>query len=445
MKVRLAPAATGPVHVGSARVALAAWLMARRHGGRVVLRIDDADVARVDEAQAEAVAHDLAWLGLDWDETVRQSDRLARYELAAARLRESGRLYPCFESEEELAAKREQRQRRGLAVIYDRAMLKLTAEQRAAAEAGGKRPYWRFLLSGVPAEWGDMVLGRREVKLSAVEDPVLVRADGVVMPGLAGAVDDIELGITHVVRGEDQVTATGVQIDVAAALGVTVRTGGVRYAHLPVLADAQGGALTRRNGGLSLRALRGDGVEPAAVAGLLAVLGTSAKAEAAMPGALAPVWDLAGVGKASPRFDPRSLLKLNRAALGTLGFEDVRERLPPSATPAFWGAVRGSLDLLREARGWWDVVSGTIVPPLLEGEAAFLAEAGAALPAEPWDGGTFAAWVGALRDVTGRKGRALMVPLRLALTGEEQGPDLGELLPLMGRARVAERLRLAAA
>ena len=241
MKVRLAPAATGPVHVGSARVALAAWLMARRHGGRVVLRIDDADGARVDEAQAEAVAHDLAWLGLDWDETVRQSDRLARYEAAAARLRESGRLYPCFESEEELAAKREQRQRRGLAVIYDRAMLKLTTEQRAAAEAGGKRPYWRFLLSGVPAEWGDMVLGRREVKLSAVEDPVLVRADGVVMPGLAGAVDDIELGITHVVRGEDQVTATGVQIDVAAALGVTVRTGGVRYAHLPVLADAQGG------------------------------------------------------------------------------------------------------------------------------------------------------------------------------------------------------------
>ena len=441
MRLRFAVPAL-PLHVGGARTALLNWLLARRHRGRFVLRHDD-----VEGGAAGNAAADLRWLGLDWDDEVRQSERRALYDVAAERLRASGRLYPCFESEEELASKRDARQRRGEATIYDRAMLKLTAEQRAKAEAGGKRPYWRFLLSGVPAEWGDMVLGKQAVKLSAVSDPVLVRADGTPLPALCSAVDDLEMGVTHVVRGQDHLEGTGVQLELMAALGAPMHRGHgpIRFAHLPPLFDAKGARLPQRTAALTLRHLRHDGIEPAALAGMLARLGTPDAPEPALPAAMAAGFDLAAVSRSSPRFDPRMLLKMNRRALQGLEFEAVRERLPAGATPAFWQAVRGSLDLLREARGWWEVVTGTIVPPLVDDEDGVLHRAQEALPPEPWDGSTWDRWTEALRTATGRPAKAVARPLRLALTGEEQSPDLAVLLPLMGHARVAERLRLAGA
>jgi glutamyl-tRNA synthetase len=443
MKLRFAPSPTGLLHVGNARVALANYLLAKRHGGEFLLRMDDTDTERNRPEYEEAIAHDLRWMGLSWDETFRQSDRLELYAAAAEKLKASGRLYPCFESEEELAAKREMRVKRHQPPLYDRAMLKLTPEQRAKAEAGGKRPYWRFLLSGYPAEWGDMVLGPRSVKLTAVSDPVLIRADGTPLYTFTSVVDDIESGITHIVRGEDHVTNTGIQIDIIAALGA--RPAAFRFAHLPLLVDADGGKLSKRFGALSLRGLRGDGVEPVALTGYLARLGTSDDPAPEAPDAMAPTYDLSHVSQSSPRFDGRQLLALNRKVLHELPFEAVQDRLPPSATPAFWTAVRGNLDFLREARGWWDVVAGTIVPPVIEGEAEFLAQAVDALPPEPWDNQVWPAWIDRLKAASGRKGKRLFLPLRLALTGEEHGPELRDLLPLMGRARAADRLRLAAA
>ena len=446
MKVRLSPSPHGLLHVGNARVALITWLLARRNGGKVVLRLDDVD-GRARPDQLDAVQQDLSWLGLDWDRTVRQSEQGAVYAAAIERLKAAGRLYPCFEGEEELNAKREHRQRRGQPTLYDRAMLKLTPEQRQAAEAGGKRPYWRFLLSGVPAEWGDMVLGRQSVKLSAVSDPVLVDAEGVPQPLLTAAVDDIELGTTHALRGEDHLTASAIELELRAALGAPIavnRPGALRFAHLPLMAGAKGERL-KRTSALSLRSLRTDGVEPGALAGLLATLGTPIPSTPNPAEVLAKDYDLSRLSKDQPRFDPRALLAVNRRALGALPFESVQDRLPPAATPAFWQAVRGSLDLLREARGWWDVVGGTIVPPLVEDEAEFLRQALDTLPQEPWDEATWSSWTDALRAASGRKGKPLLVPIRLALTGEDQGPELHDLLPLMGRSRVAERLRLAAA
>ena len=441
MKLRFAIPPTAPLNVGSARIALLNWLLARRHTARFTLRLDD-----LETPIPESPANDLRWLGLDWDEEIRQSTRLPLYEAAMERLKASGRLYPCFESDEELNSKREARQRRNEATLYDRAMLKLTPDQRAKAEAGGKRPYWRFLLSGVPAEWGDMVLGRQEVKLTAVSDPILVRADGTPLPALASAVDDLDTGITHIVRSQDHLEGTGIQLDILAALGVISRAGTpIRFAHLPPLLDAKGARLHQRTAALTLRHLRQDGIEPPALAGTLARLGTPLPPEAALPTALAPTFDLAATTRDSPRFDPRLLLKLNRRALQSLQFEDVRDRLPPGATPAFWHAIRGSLDLMREARGWWDVVTGHIVPPLVDDEADLLHHAQAALPPEPWDFGTWDRWTAALQPLTGRTPRQLARPLRIALTGEEHTPDLAVLLPLMGHARVAERLRLAAA
>ncbi len=435
-RLRLAVSPASPLHAGTARIALANWLFARHLGGHVLLRLDDTE----SPAEPDAVRHDLHWLGLDWDAEASQSARRDRYAAAAETLMAAGRLYPCFESEAELNAKRARRLRQGHAPVYDRAMLKLTGAQREAAEAGGKRPYWRFRLSDGPIAWDDLALGRREVKLPTLSDPVMIRADTTPLAVFAGLVDDLADGITHLVRGEDLANITAIQLDLAAALGADPAA--ILRAHLPVLADAEGDRLSRRAGNLSLRALRQQGVEPTALAGYLALLGSEAAPRPLAPAELAPTYRPTGL--TAPRFDMRGLLAVNRQALAGLPFAAIADRLPPGATEAFWQAVRGSLDLASEARGYWDVVAGTIVPPVIDGEAEFLRAALDTLPPEPWDSAVWTTWTEALKQRTGRAGKGLVLPLRLALTGEDHGPALQALLPLIGRPRAAQRLAVAA-
>ncbi len=442
VRLRFAPSPTGYMHVGNARIALANHLFARRHGGSLLLRLDDTDLERSRPEYEAAIPQDLAWLGIAWSETFRQRDRLLRYEAAAARLREAGRLYPCFETEEELKYKREQARRRGAPPVYDRAMLRLTDAQREAALASGKKPYWRFKLSDREIRWTDLVLGPRAVKLTAVSDPVLIRADGTPLYTFTSVVDDIETSITHIVRGEDHVTNTGVQLDLLQALGGDPSA--IALAHLPLLTDTEGGKLSKRLDSLALRSLRHDGIEPAALAAYLARLGTSLSPALVASEELARTFDFTTFSRASPRFDMAQLLALNRAALHAAPFDAVRDRLPQGATERFWLAIRSNLDLLSEARLWWQVTQGDIVPPSLAGEADFLRDAEAHLPAEPWDETSFAGWTAVLKAQTGRSGRQLFKPLRLALTGEPQGPEMAALMPLMGGAKVRERLRLAA-
>jgi len=442
MKVRFAPSPTGLLHVGNARIALANWCLARRAGGRFLLRLDDTDTERSKPEYAQAIEEDLRWLGLDWDEFLRQSDRLDRYAAAAERLKKAGRLYPCLETEEELAFKREQRVKQGKPPLYDRAALKMTKEQLDRAVANGKSPHWRFLLSHDSMEFRDGVLGPRKVKLTSLSDPVLIRADGSFLYTFTSVVDDLETGITDVIRGEDHVTNTAIQLDVLAALGGHPR--GMRFAHLPLLTDADGGPLSKRTGSVGLRQLRRDGVEPAALAGYLAALGSSADPAPAMPAELAASYDLSKVSKSAARFDTKQLLALNRKYLHGVDFDAVRDRLPEGATEAFWNAVRGNLDLFREVRDWWDVAGGDIVPLGDPADAELLREAAGTCPEEPWDEATWPAWTATLAERTGRKGKALFLPLRRALTGEEHGPDLKVFLPLIGRARAVSRLRQAA-
>ena len=443
MKLRFAPSPTGLLHVGNTRAALANYLLAQRHGGTFILRFDDTDAARNRPEYVTAIEQDLNWLGITWTESFHQSARLAEYEAAARKLEASGRLYPCFESEAELQAKRDQRLRRRLAPVYDRAMLKLTPEQRATAEAGGKTPYWRFRLSDGAVAWHDLVLGDKQVRLPTISDPVVIRADGTPLYTFTSVVDDLATGITHIVRGEDHVTNTAVQLDIWSALGGNPKT--VSFAHLPLLVGDDGGKLSKRTGALSLRSLRQDGVEPTAITATLATLGTSEDPVPASMEQLAAGFDLARYSRNSPRFDVRQLLAMNRRVLHAMPFEAVQDRLPPGATQAFWDAVRGNLDMLGEARGWWDVVAGTIVPPVIEGDGPFLQQALEALPPEPWTADIWLTWTDALKASTGRKGRTLFHPLRLALTGEEKGPEMRGLLPLIGRARAADRLRVAQA
>jgi glutamyl-tRNA synthetase len=439
IKLRFAPSPTGWLHVGNARIALANALYAKKYGGKLLLRYDDTDTERNRPEYTEGIAADLTWLGIAWDESFSQSSRLERYAQAAEILKKRGLLYPCFESDEELKAKREMRIKQGRAPIYDRAMLTLTPAQREAAEAGGKKPYWRFKLAGRIVTINDLVLGKRQIKLTAVSDPVLIRTDGMPLYTFTSVVDDIDSGITHIIRGEDHVTNTGVQVDLIEALGGRVP----QFAHLPLLIDQEGGKLSKRLESLSLRSLRADGIEPEAVTGFLARLGTADSPEPGTVEFLAKTFDLARVSKNQPRFDVRQLLALNKRVLHEAPFTRVASRLPDGADENFWLAIRGNLDLLTEARLWYQVAKGDIdIIPL--GEDSEVASAAlATLPAEPWDTTTFKNWAANIADKTGRKGRALYQPLRLALTGEDHGPELATLLPLIGPARAAKRLRAA--
>jgi glutamyl-tRNA synthetase len=437
VKLRFAPSPTGYLHAGNARAALVNFLFARAHDGFFLLRLDDTDTERGRPAYEQGIYDDLRWLGLDWDATDKQSLRGARYTQAAEALKAAGRLYPCFENEDELAAKRAALIKRKLPPVYDRAALAMTAEQRAAAEAGGKRPYWRFKLSGTAIAWQDLILGNRTIKLPTLSDPVLIRADGTPLYTFTSVVDDIDHGITHIIRGEDHVTNTAVQIDLFQAMTSAPLP---RFAHLPLISDGEGEKLSKRIGSISLRSLRKDGIEPAAITAYLARLGTNRDAAPLTLPELVKSFDINDFGRSSPRFDGKQLLALNRKFLHNLSFEAVKDRLPEGAGEEFWVAIRGNLDLLTEARLWWNVCAGDITPPDLAGETGVIAAAIDTLPPEPWGGTTWKNWTAAVAAASGTKGRALYHPLRLALTGEEQGPEMAALLPLIGRARVVERL-----
>ncbi|MEA2740710.1 MAG: glutamyl-tRNA synthetase, partial [Acetobacteraceae bacterium] len=410
----------------------------------MLLRLDDLAVDRarpVPPGTGDQIMQDLRWFGIEWQASFRQSERQELYRATIERLQRDQFLYPCFESEEELKAKQEFRRKRNQSPIYDRAMLSLTAKQRQDAEAGGKRPHWRFKLSGRTLEWNDLILGPRQASLSAVSDPILVRADGSPTPILASVIDDVDFGTTHIIRGEDNAGNTATQIELFEVLRGTRAP--IRFGHLPALSDsgkpAPGG---RRAGSLALRGLRNDGIEPCAIAACM----TGISAETGEPLALdelARRFELADL--AASRFDVTRMLQINRRILAGLAFAAVADRLPGGATEAFWLAVRGSLDLLKEARGWWDVVAGTIVPPVIDGARDLLLTACSLLPPEPWDNAVWATWIAELERATERSGETLIEPLRLALTGEDSGPDLADLLPLIGRPRAASRLAIAAA
>ncbi|MGA2043116.1 MAG: glutamate--tRNA ligase [Roseiarcus sp.] len=443
--VRFAPSPTGRIHIGNARTALLNWLFAMRERGRFILRFDDTDRERSRAEYADSIQADLAWLGVRADETVRQSERMALYDAAAARLREAGRLYPAYETAEELDGRRKRQQALGRPPVYDRAALALSAPERAALEARGRRPHWRFRLAPTTVAWDDLVRGPSHIDCSSLSDPVLVREDGSYLYTLPSVVDDIDLRVSHVIRGEDHVTNTAVQIQIFEALSGRAPA----FGHHNLLTDAAGEGLSKRTGALSIASLRDNGVEALAVAALAVLVGSAQSVRPVRAlGELAETFDLAQLSRGAARFDEAELVALSARTLHGLPFEDVRDRLAAleivgvDAEP-FWTAVRGNLARFAEARDWWRVVHGRI-EPIVE-DAAFLGEAVGCLPPAPWDATTWATWTGALKTATGRKGRALFHPLRLALTGQESGPELAALLPLIGRIKALDRLSAPAA
>ena len=433
--VRFAPSPTGFLHVGNVRAALFNWLFARRHGGTFILRLDDTDRQRSEARYEAAIEQDLAWLGLDWARKERQSERLAHYDAARDGLIAAGRLYPCYETAQELEFKRNRLRAQGRPPIYDRMALKLDAAERARLEGEGRRPYWRFRLDSEEVRWDDLVRGPQHVDEASQSDPVLVREDGTYLYSFTSVVDDIDFGISHVIRGEDHVTNTGAQIQIFRALGAVEPV----FAHLPLLVDAEGGGLSKRTGSLSVAELRDRGIEALAINALLARLGTADPvAPVASLDALVATVDLGRVGRAAARFSEVELAHLSALTLHLLPFAAVSDRLPSTVDEPLWLAVRGNLATLADAQRWAGVVNGPLAP--VREDPPFLDTAAAHLPPEPWTDATWKAWTGAVSAATQRKGKALFHPLRLALTGRETGPEMKTLLPLIGRARAAARL-----
>ncbi|MFT3964917.1 MAG: glutamate--tRNA ligase [Sphingobium sp.] len=436
---RFAPSPTGRVHVGNIRAALHNWLWARKHGGRFLLRIDDTDAERSREEYVDATRADLDWLGFGRDGEERQSLRFDLYEAKFRALVEAGRIYPAYETAQELDLKRKVLLGRGLPPVYDRAALTLTADQVAAYAAEGRRPHWRFRLDhDTPIAWDDMIRGEQHFDPAKLSDPVIRREDGSWLYMLPSAIDDAEMGISHVVRGEDHVSNTAAQIQMFTALGAPPP----RFAHAALMVGSEG-KLSKRLGSLGCDAFRGQGIEPIAISALLARLGTSDPVEPVTE--IAPLlegFDFARFGRAPARFDEGELASLNEKIVHQLPYDAVTGRLPEGMDEAGWKAIRPNLKIVGEAGDWWAMVTGDPSAPEPDAEdRVYLAEAAAVAATLDWSAD--AVWqrlTGALKERTGRKGKALFLPLRRALTGLDHGPDMAALLPLIGRERALARL-----
>ena len=434
---RFAPSPTGQLHVGNIRTALHNWLWAQQAGGRFMLRIDDTDAERSEERFVDAIRADLAWLGLVPDGEERQSARFALYEARFAALREAGHVYPAYETAQELDLKRKIAAGRGLPPVYDRAALALSDSDRAAFEAAGVAPHWRFKLDhGSPIEWDDLIRGHQRFDPATMSDPVIRRADGSWLYMLPSAIDDAEMHVTHVVRGEDHVSNTALQLQMFAAMGSAAPA----FAHEALLIGSEG-KLSKRLGSLGVDAFREMGIEPEAVRALLARIGTSLPVEPlADTDALIATFDFGKFGRAPARFDEAELAALNARIVHQLDFDSVAARLPAGMGRDGWAAVRPNLSTVAEAADWWHVIEGPIDAGADPADVDFLAEAARVAAdidwsADPWHGLT-----GALKASSGRSGKALFLPLRRALTGLDHGPDMKALLPLIGRDRAIERL-----
>ncbi|MBI1358808.1 MAG: glutamate--tRNA ligase [Alphaproteobacteria bacterium] len=443
-KVRFAPSPTGKLHVGNVRTCLLNWLFAKGQGGIFVLRIDDTDLERSTKANEDQIREDLTWLGLEWDETFKQSERFARYAEAAEGLKKAGLLYPAYETADELERRRKIALSRGKPPVYDRAALALSEAERKALEAEGRKPHWRFKLSGGAVTWNDLVRGPQSIDTSSVSDPVLIREDGSFLYTLPSVVDDVDSKITHIVRGEDHVTNSGAQIEIFRALGGPVP----EMAHTPLLIGADGQGLSKRLGSLSVEQLREDGVEPLAICSLLAKLGTSDAVEARESlMQLASEFAFSKIGRAPARFDEQELGHLNAHIVHAMDFDTVKPRLAKlaygeNATSEFWDVVRGNLTTVSDAQVWLMVVYGGGLegPELTPEDQAFIGQAAAVFPEGEVGPTTWHDWTEAVKAATGRKGKQLYAPLRRVLTDQERGPEMDKMLMLIGAKKARDRL-----
>ncbi len=435
---RFAPSPTGRLHLGNIRTAILNWLAAKHGGGRFILRIDDTDAERSEERYVEAIRADLHWLGLVPDAEFRQSERFVRYDEQFEVLRAAGRVYPCFETPEELDLRRKILRSRGLPPVYERGALDLSADEVAARIADGQAPHWRFLLDhAAPIEWQDGVRGAQHFDPAKLSDPVVRRADGSWLYLLPSVIDDADMAISDVVRGEDHVSNTAVQVQMFEALGAALP----RFAHVALLTAAEG-KLSKRLGSASTDEWRAGGIEPQAVVALLARIGTRDPVEAVVdPAPLIAGFDLSRFGRAPAHVDEAELAIVNARIIHQLPFAAVADRLPAGMDATAWEALRPNAGSVAEAAALWPLITGPIdLAPRDPADVGFLEEAARLAATLDWQADPWHALTGALKASSGRKGRALFLPLRRALTGRDEGPEMAALLPLIAQDEAVRRL-----
>jgi glutamyl-tRNA synthetase len=435
--VRFAPSPTGLLHVGNLRTALINWLFARKSGGQFILRFDDTDTERSKAEYEEGIRQDLEWLGLGWEREFRQRDRMDTYEKAKQKLIDSGRLYPCYETPEEIEIKRKMLASRGKPPIYDRAALDLTPDQIEELEAEGRKPHWRFKLDDADIEWNDLIRSHQKLRPTHISDPVLVREDGVPLYTLSSTVDDGEMGTTHILRGEDHVTNTAVQIQIFEALGYTPPI----FAHNALL-QMKDTKLSKRTGeGGTIKALREEGYEAMSVNSLLARLGTSDPVEPFLNmDALIEQFDFAKFGRAAANYDEQELSRLNHGILSVSHFRDVQDRVQEMGLQGldemFWNSTRQNLTLLSELKDWWEILKQPLEPLIPAEDTEYCKQAAEAIDHAE----SFKEWTEALKEHSGRKGKTLFMPLRHALTARGDGPELARVFELLPKEIAVQRL-----
>lgn len=433
IKVRFAPSPTGWMHIGNTRTALFNYLWTLKMGGKLLLRIDDTDKVRSKKEYEDGIRDALTWLGIKWNEEARQSARFERYDAVVEKLKEEGRIYACYDTPEELEFKRKRLLSKGLPPIYDRQALSYTAKDIAQFEAEGRKPHYRFKLIDEEISWNDVVRGVCKYEASKLSDPIIIREDGSYLYHLPSVIDDVDFEITHIVRGEDHVTNTAAQIQMFKAIGGTVPT----FAHLPLLTGKEG-KLSKRLGSLGVRELRADGVEAMAICSFLAKLGTS---DAITPfyslKDLAETLDFSKIGRSQPKFDEEELKKFNTHLVRNMPYEALKDNFGVSEN--FWNEVRGNLEKAEDVK-IWDNICNKEITPVME-DASYTAKAADMLPKGNFNTDTFNAWINEVKAATGRKGKDLFHPIRMALTAEANGPEIKTLLPLIGYDKAYKRLK----
>ena len=438
VKVRFAPSPTGYLHIGNFRTALVNFLFARKEKGHFMLRIDDTDHERSTLEFEKAIIEDLSWMNLNWDSLEKQSTRLKRYDEVLETLLDKKRAYACYETADELSLKRKVQLSSGKPPVYDRSSLRLSDSEIADLKSKGKKPHYRFLLDHSEVSWNDLVKGQGKYHMSSLSDPVILREDGRVIYTLASVVDDIDFEITHILRGEDHMTNSAAQIQLFEALGSIAPNLG----HLSLLTDISGAGLSKRLGSLSLKDLRNEGIHPMAISSLLSKVGTSDPVEIKKEiETIILYFDINKFGKSKSKFDKNELSILNSKIYQLIDFEEINEDLNKmniSITKEFWNLIRGNIALLKNVKDWWDICFGTI-DTIIENQD-FLDLALEVLPIDQFNETTWSTWTKKISQETGKKGKELYMPLRLCLTGQNKGPEMADLILMMGRDKVIKRL-----
>ena len=441
LRSRFAPSPTGLLHVGNARSAVLNWAYVKNKGGEFILRIDDTDKERSKKEFEKDIKKDLSWLGISWDKTFNQSDRQYIYDKKIKELKDKKRIYPCFETLEELSLKKKSQLTSGKPPIYDRSSLKLTDQKIKDLLKSGKKPHWRFKLDDNKIQWDDLIKGKVSFESKNLSDPVLIREDGSLLYHLPSVIDDIEEKITNIIRGEDHITNTALHIEIFKALGSKIPL----FGHHTFLTDNEGKGFGKRLGSLSIKKMKEEGFENITILNYLLSIGTSSNLTKEIEiDPLIKNFDISKLSSSSPKFSIEVLKLLNKDILQKYSFFDVKNKFNDldinDIDDNFWIFIQNNIEFFHQSLEWRDIIFSTISNE--SGNVDLLKEAALLIPDEPYNIDTWDAWISLIKSKTGLKGKDLFMPLRKALTGKEKGPELKYLLPLLTKEIILKKFNI---